>query len=86
MVITRRYTEPAAAFRDPGITAKAKGILAYLESADGEHMTIERMEGDMAEGIGALRRGIKELEAAGYLKRERKQVDGAAAYDWILYL
>lgn len=84
MVTVKRHADAMAAYSDESITAKAKGIMAYLAAAEGEHMTLERMASDMAEGMGALRRGIKELEQAGYLERKRDNSCGHAVYDWIL--
>lgn len=84
MVMYGTNADPAGAMSDKGITAKAKGILAYLMQADGEHMTLERMESEMMEGEGALRRGIKELEQAGYLERTRQYDANGAYYDWVL--
>lgn len=80
MVIVRGT--PYEVYADERITAKAKGLLAYLISRDGEHVTIERIERDSAEGGAAIRKAIKELEKYGYLERERYMEGRFAAYHW----
>lgn len=61
---------PNAWLRDPDLSYRAKGILAYIAShAASYRLTIEQIIGDAREGRDAVRAGLKELEARGYLTR-----------------
>lgn len=82
MVIVKRHADTMSAYASPELSMKAKGILAYLAAAEGDHMTIERMCEEMAEGYAAIRRAVKELEESGHLKRERKNEGKRVWYDW----
>jgi hypothetical protein len=65
---------PNAWFRDPRLSAKAKGILGYINShAAGYELTMEQMIAEMADGKASLYAGLKELEDAGYLARYRRR-------------
>lgn len=65
---------------DPNISAKAKGIYAYLYSKpDDWDFSVERIVRDFQDGEKALYTGVKELEDAGYVRRSR-QGDGKMAY------
>lgn len=77
----------ASVMADDDITLKAKGLFAFLFSREGEHMTLDRVLDSTAESVSAVRGAIKELEAAGYLTRTRRD-DGSrfAVYDWVLRL
>lgn len=57
--------------RDPNISFKAKGLLCLLLSNESGKWTSyqECIENMSAEGAGAIRSGLKELETAGYLLR-----------------
>tara|TARA_R100001086_G_C11847959_1_gene260622 strand:- start:8374 stop:9063 length:690 start_codon:yes stop_codon:yes gene_type:complete len=60
--------------QDPKLSAKAKGIYAYLYSKpEGWDFAIERIAQEFTDGERAIRSGIQELEANGYLYRERLQ-------------
>lgn len=82
MVIVKRHADAMSAYASHDISAKAKGVLAYLAAAEGEHMTVERVNEDMLEGSAAIRNAIKELEEAGHLKRERRNEGRRVWYDW----
>jgi DNA-binding MarR family transcriptional regulator len=65
---------------DPNLTFKAKGIYAYLYSKpDGWDFAIDRIAKDSKESRLAVNTGLQELEANGYLLRER-QANGRVAY------
>jgi len=68
-----RFTQIANAFfRDPNLSAKAKGIFGLISThASGWNITVESLMGDMKDGRDAIRAGLKELEESGYLVRER---------------
>lgn len=65
---------------DKRITAKAKGLYAYLYSKpQGWDFAVERISFEMADGIKAVNSGLQELESFGLLTRE-KQSDGRVIY------
>lgn len=62
------------------LSAKAKGIYSYIFSKpDNWDFSIERITDDFTDGYKSLSSGIKELEALGYLRRE-KQSNGRNIY------
>lgn len=63
--------------RDPRLTWKAKGLLAYIAShAAGHRLTREQMLAEGADGKDALISGLMELEERGYLVRRRVRGEG----------
>ena len=65
---------------DKRLTAKAKGLYAYLYSKpDGWDFAIDRIALEMADGRLSINNGLKELEEYGFLTRKR-QVDGRVIY------
>jgi hypothetical protein len=64
-------------FRDPRITAKAKGIFGNITTHDPEKwvFSIESLAsgGQMKEGVDAIAAGLRELERYSYLIRERQR-------------
>lgn len=62
-----------AALRDPRLSFKARGILAWLAShQDGYGCSVAAIVSDSdSDGKAAVRSALDELEAAGYLRRER---------------
>lgn len=62
-----------AALRDPRLSFKARGILAWLAShQDGYGCSVAAIVADSdADGKAAVRSALDELESAGYLSRER---------------
>jgi len=56
--------------RDPALSYRAKGVLAYVAShAAGHELTVEQIIGEGTEGREAVRTALRELEDAGYLAR-----------------
>lgn len=56
--------------RDSRLSWKAKGLLAYIAShAPGHVLTTAQMHAEATDGPDAVRSGLVELEAAGYLVR-----------------
>lgn len=82
MVTVKRHADALAAFGSNSLTSRAKGILGYLIACEGQHMTMERMDSDFAECVGTIRKGVKELEESGHLKRVRRQEGQRVWYDW----
>ncbi|MEU3211048.1 helix-turn-helix domain-containing protein [Nocardiopsis alba] len=68
-----RFTIVAnAAIRDPHLSYKARGLLALIAShREGWGITEKRLADQSPDGISSVRSGLKELEAAGYLRRYR---------------
>lgn len=58
---------------DSRLSAKAKGIYAYLYSKpDGWDFAVKRIQEDMSDGEDSIEKGIHELEAFGFLTRHRQ--------------
>jgi hypothetical protein len=63
--------------RDPRITWKAKGLLAYIAShAVGHVLRTEQIIAEGADSRDAIRSGLRELEEAGYLTRVQQRGEG----------
>lgn len=61
---------PNTILTDPRISAKAKGIWAYLASKPtGWDFSSERIAKEFADGRDSIRAGLRELESVGLLKR-----------------
>lgn len=76
------------AFRDERLSAKAKGLLAYMLTMPDDWTFYEtELTNHFKDGRDGLRSGLKELQDARYLVRERKRNDNGtfAETDWILY-
>lgn len=71
--MTVPFTQVAnSIINDPHISFKAKGIYAYIYSKpDGWNFAVKRMAIETSDDRRAIESGIKELEDAGYLKREK---------------
>lgn len=68
---------PNAWVRDKRLSRRARGLLVELLSHSiGWEITIDSLMEVGPEGRDALRAAIKELEACGYLKRDRQRTDG----------
>ena len=88
--IKSNYTAiPNSFINDTSLSWKAKGIFLYLASKPDDWVFNMDQIASMATDQGsALKTGVKELERAGYLRRERV-FDGAGrikGMDWILDL
>jgi len=76
------------AFRDDRLSAKAKGLLAYMLTMPDDWTFYEtELTNHFKDGRDGLRSGLKELQDARYLVRERKRNDNGtfSDTDWILY-
>lgn len=63
--------------RDDRLSLKAVGLLTYLHShADGYELSTAQIIRDHTDGKDAVRTGLEELEAAGYLTRLRGRTSG----------
>jgi len=73
LIIKRRYaTIPNDLLNDSSITLKSKGLFGYIQSKpDGWDFSAERIASQLREGLPAIMSSLKELEAKGYLYRER---------------
>ena len=63
-----------ATLRDPALSLRARGLIAYLLSLPPDTpINSVTISDQVAEGRNAVRTALKELETAGYLRRERIQ-------------
>jgi hypothetical protein len=59
-------------FRDPNLSAKAKGIFGFISThREGWGVTPESIAAYMSDGVSAINSGLRELEAYGYLHRDQ---------------
>lgn len=67
-----------ALFRDPRLSAKAKGIFGFISThRDGWGVTPESIAAAMKDGVSSIKAGLRELEAFGYLVRHQdRRPDG----------
>jgi hypothetical protein len=72
---SRNFTQiPNTWLRDPDMTLKARGLLAYIYShAEGYRLTTEQMIHETASGRDAIKAALRELEELGYLARSRER-------------
>src|SRR5688572_13616091 len=60
-----------ALLRDTSLSLKARGLAAWLWShAETYSLSVDRIADQTGAGLAAVRTGIQELEARGYLVRE----------------
>ncbi|MEU5894526.1 hypothetical protein ABZ835_48375 [Streptomyces sp. NPDC047461] len=81
-VAAGQFTQIAnALFRDPRVSFRAKGIFGYVSThRSGWQVTVDDLVGLGSDGRDAVRAGLLELEAHGYLIRERlRRRDGTLA-------
>lgn len=65
-------TIPNEFVNDTSLSWKAKGIFLYLASKpDSWHFSMDHIKSQASDQMVALKSGIKELEQAGYLRRDR---------------
>lgn len=70
--------------RDKSLSFKATGLLAFLLSLPDEWQPNSRhLAGIKTDGRDSVQAGLRELEAAGYLRRSRHRVAGGT-FDWII--
>src|SRR5690606_18556330 len=63
-------------FRDPNLSAKAKGVFGLISThRDGWALTIPQIVKQMRDGTAAIRAALDELAEQGYLYRERLRND-----------
>lgn len=61
-------------FRDPRLSAKAKGIFGLISThREGWGITVESIKAAMTDGASAIKTGLRELEQHGYLVRTRER-------------
>ena len=80
-----RYTHiPNAALEDSRLSFRARGILAYLLSKpDDWRCRSEQLAAASTDGRFAVRSALAELEAAGYLSRDRERFMGESGrWEW----
>lgn len=76
-----------AALLDQRLSFKAKGLLALLLSRpDGWNFKVEWLVNQSQDGREAVRSGLKELEAVGYLKRQARRVEGGRLEGWVWFV
>lgn len=65
-------------FRDPRLSAKAKGIFGFISThRSGWGLTPESIAAAMRDGVSAIKAGLQELEKCGYLVRSQpRKTDG----------
>lgn len=70
-----RFTQIAnRVFRDPRLSGKAMGVFGHLSThRAGYGVTPERISQFMRDGVSAIKGALQELEACGYLYRERER-------------
>ncbi|MEU6054199.1 helix-turn-helix domain-containing protein [Streptomyces xanthochromogenes] len=61
-------------FRDPRLSAKAKGIFGFISThRDGWGVTPESIAAAMKDGVASIKTGLRELERFGYLVRKQER-------------
>jgi hypothetical protein len=74
-------------FRDPRISFKAKGIFGLISThRDGYGITPQRLAEQSTDGLAAIKTGLRELEAYGYLfRRQERRPDGTlGAFEYLI--
>jgi hypothetical protein len=73
---------PNHVLQDKRLTAKAKGIFAYIQSKpDGWDFSAERISEEMDDGRDSIRTGLIELEKVGLLSRTKWQVKDTGMFE-----
>ena len=87
--ITSGFTiVPNEALNDSKLSFRAKGVYAFLRSKpDNWEFRMSNIILSSTEGRDAIRAAIKELETAGYVKREPCRNDTVNKFDgWVWYI
>ena len=73
-------------FKNHSLSLKAKGLLCQMLSLpDGWEYSVQGLATLTSDGQSAITSGLKELEAAGYFRREQKYKDGKFdGYEYII--
>ena len=75
-VSNRFATVPNEVLNMAGLSMKAKGLFAYIQSkTDGWNFSAEGIAQQSLDGISSIRSGLRELENAGLLIRKKQQND-----------
>jgi len=85
-VIKPPYTVTQAyPWRDTTLSNSAKGLLiTMLEKSDGFVLSIHGLVTLSSDGESGIRRQLKELETAGYIRRQNKRVHGKFSADYLV--
>ena len=69
------------------LSARSKGILSYLLiMPNGYNCSLEELERNFQDGRDSIRSGLKELEDAGYLRKETVRQNGKIqGIEYIVY-
>ena len=75
MMAADQFTQIAnALFRDTRLTCKAKGLFGLISThRDGYGVTPKSLSAQTADGLDAIKSGLRELEACGYLQRSQER-------------
>ena len=69
--------------RDPNLSAKAKGVMAYILSLpDDWKIHIDELTTHFKDGRDSIRKAIKELQEAGYIERVRIRDENGKFKGW----
>ena len=69
--------------KDPNLSAKAKGVMAYILSLpDDWQIRIEELATHFTDGRDSIRKAINELEKAGYIEKVRVRGDNGKFKGW----
>jgi hypothetical protein len=74
-------------FRDSRLSFKAKGIFGLISThRDGYGITPQRLAEQSTDGLAAIKTGLRELEAYGYLfRRQERRPDGTlGAFEYLI--
>lgn len=77
-----------AAFKDDRLSAKSKGLMAYMLTLPDDWTFYEtELQKHFTDGRDSIRKGLRELQDAGYLVKEqaRKNDGKFSSPDWLLY-
>lgn len=76
------------AFKDDRLSAKSKGLMAYMLTLPDDWTFYEtELQKHFTDGRDSIRKGLRELQDAGYLVKEqtRKNDGKFSSADWLLY-